>query len=605
MKTGVPHNPFGADPSAEGVEKAQAVFRCLSKLVLGKKIYAPNNPTLVKFANEFDAALHDFFIDEDELVVSIDKFAIRWEDHVVYENDKRDESIAFLLYKDGVGEVSIHRSVSPVEMETFVDLIKNEVRNPSQEEDVVTKLWKADLEHISYRVLDEYLVGEFGEGRVGEGEAPQGILEHEDHPEIPSFEDKGRIIVGDVKDLPSIGHYLQDLVLRSGPTSSGTDEEERFQDAMETIFAISAGELRHCHDQMMKQKQIDALVSFIDSYLDFTLMRENTSAIRDVMNVIECLVDKIISELNGVVLAQTLTGVRRFASKSVAPPNIQSFLQNLEKRLTDPSVLLSLGETTRNSGDGSKSVLQFYAIVGDRAIPAVLRLLDENDDPRFHKIACDTLVRLAGDRLSEIINGLNIDKPQIARDVIRLMKATKPGEVPRVIKELMYYPDFQVRAEAIHFLAGFGDDESALLLVRLLDDTEKNTRLRAITEMSEMNHPIARNRIEEIAFGKDLGNKELDEQIEIFRALGKLCGPELIPRLQQIAGKKQLFFFGRRKRKGSKLLAVYALEQLRDPGATALLETLAGDADEHVSAKAAQVIESLKSKRDSADGSDA
>ena len=96
-----------ADGNPHSLEKVRAVFSSLSKLVLGKKIYAKRNPTLLKFASEFDAALHDLFIDEDELVVSIEKDTIRWDGHVVYENDRRDESIAFLLYKDGIGEISI------------------------------------------------------------------------------------------------------------------------------------------------------------------------------------------------------------------------------------------------------------------------------------------------------------------------------------------------------------------------------------------------------------------------------------------------------------------------------------------------------------------
>jgi HEAT repeat protein len=256
-------------------------------------------------------------------------------------------------------------------------------------------------------------------------------------------------------------------------------------------------------------------------------------------------------------------------------------------------VLLSLGETAGNSDGDTNSVFDYYELVGQKAIPSVLKLLEEHGDPRMHKRACDTLMAVADDRITEIIDQLNIDKPQIARDVIRLIKRTKPGQVPQVIKELMYYPDFQVRAEAIHFLAGFGDDESALLLVRLFDDTEKNTRLRAITEMSEMHHPIVKNRVEEIAFSKDLANRELDEQIEIYRTLGKLCGSEVVQRLQQSVGRNPLFFFGRRKKKGTKLLVVYALEQIGNEGSVALLRTLAKDADERVCLKAQQVLDAL------------
>ncbi|UCH84401.1 MAG: HEAT repeat domain-containing protein [Candidatus Latescibacterota bacterium] len=601
MISGTYNRPAGVDQadrvdlSPESLEKARTIFSALSKLVLGKKIYARNNPTLIKFANEFDVALHDFFINEEELVVAVDKFAIRWAGEVVYENDKRDESLAFLLYKDGMGEVSIQRSVTSQEMEAFVDLIKDEVRSTSQEEDIVTKFWKADFENISYRVLDEYLVGEFGDGSLGECESALSTLQHEDHPEIPSFEDKGRVIVGDGADLESIGYFLRDLVFRGKPPASADEEEDRFQDSMESIFGVSAGELRYTHEELINEKQTDGLVSFIGGYLDFTLMRDNSPAIRDVMNVIELLVEKMISELNAVVLGQTLAAIREFAANRMPPPNIESFCENLENKLTNTSVLISLGDIAGNADGDPKPVFEYYELVGPNALQPTLKLLEETDDARVHKMACDTLVATAGDQIQDVINGLNIDKPQIARDVIRLVKLTMPHHVPPVIKELIYYPDFQVRAEAIHFLAAFGDDDSALLLVRLLDDAERNTRLRAITEMSEMSHPIVKNRLEEVAFGKDIATRDLDEQIEIFRSLGKLGGSEVIPRLRQIVGRKPILFFGRKKKKGRKLLVVYALEQIADSDAVALLESLARDPDESVRAKAAQVLESLES----------
>ena len=159
-----PHNPATSElTDSHLAEKVSAILQSLSKFIHGKKIYAKNNPTLEAFASEFRSGVESFFADQDELVLTIEQYAIKWFDTVVYENDKREGSLAFVLYKDGIGELTLQSTISNDELDRFVDIIKDEIHSFSSEEDVVTRLWKADFENISYRVLDEYLVGEFGE----------------------------------------------------------------------------------------------------------------------------------------------------------------------------------------------------------------------------------------------------------------------------------------------------------------------------------------------------------------------------------------------------------------------------------------------------------
>ncbi|UCG53208.1 MAG: hypothetical protein JSW58_06540 [Candidatus Latescibacterota bacterium] len=601
MNPEIARDPFAAgktDVSPGTVEKVRAVFSSLSKLVLGKKIYAENNPTLIKFADEFDSALYDFFKDDDELVVSVDKYAIRWGEQTVYENDRRDESIAFLLYKDGIGEISIQSSVTSSEMGKFVNLIKDEVRSLSRDEDIVTKLWKADFEHISYRVLDEYLVGEFGEGRRGESDEEFSSLEAKDHPEIPSFADKGRMIVGSGGDLVPFDTYLRDLVRRGGHGLSDEEMEEHFQDTMASFFAVSGEELRRCQDELLEAKQRDSVVSFIDEYLDFTLIRDNPSAARDVLNVIECLTDHVISELHGPTLGETLVCIRDFVNTRRVPAEIGAFCESLEKKLTDMSVLVSMGETAANLDRGTAQVFGYYEVVGRKAIPAIRRLLEENTDPNLHREACECLVKIGGDEIPAIIDQLDIDKPLIAQDVIRLIKFGDSNEIPNVIKELLYYPDFRVRTDAIQYLVGLGNDEAAMLLCKLISDAEKGTRMRAIAAVSQVAHPLVRDKIEELALSKELPQRELDEQIEIYRTFGKLAGKDAVPHVRQLTGKRSFFIFGKRQNKDGKLLAVHALEQIDGAEALELLKELADDSDSRVRTAASQVLRRFEKDAD-------
>lgn len=581
-------------PDPATLAKVRAVFGCLSKFVLGKKIYTRNNPTLVRFATEFDDALRGFFEIEDELVVTIDKGRFFWEDEVVYDNDKRDESIAFLLYKDGIGELNISITVTPEEMERFVDLIKGEVRSLSQDVDIVTKFWRADFEHISYRVLDEYLVGEFGEGKRGDAGDEVVPFESEDHPDAPSFADKGRVIVDDKTTLEPLDNYLNTLVGRGMGAMNAIEKEKHFQDMMSSLFTVSSDELRLFQEDVYESKNKDNVVEFVTEYMDFTLMKDNPSAVRDVLNIIECLVDFLIMELNGVALAELLDGVKSFVAKNRLPDNVAKTFRVIERKLTEPSIMLSLGEAAGSSPEEAVAAFAYFELVGKKSIPTICKLLEEQADQRIHKVGRDTMIRIAGEDLPDVINKLNIDKPQIARDVIAMVKTVKPREIPNVVKEMIYYPDDLVRHEAIQFLAGFANAEALTLLMTLLDDPDKNVRLKTLAAISGVSAPLVRETIEEKAFNKDLGQRDDDEQLEIFRAYGRAAGVDAISRLRQTTGKRNMFGFGKRQATENRLLAIGALEFIHEPESKDFLEELTRDSDESVRTRAAAVLDKLK-----------
>jgi HEAT repeat protein len=585
-----------APPDPATVEKVRSVFGCLSKFILGKKIYTRNNPTLVRFAGEFNSALRAFFEIEDELVVAIEKGRILWEDEVVYENDKRDESIAFLLYKDGIGELSISITVTTEEIDLFVDLIKDEVRSLAQDVDIVTKFWRADFEHISYRVLDEYLVGEFGEGRMGEAGDEVIPFESEDHPDTPSFADKGRVVVEERASLEPLDAYLIGLVGRGAGDMPPKEKEERFQDMMSSIFTVSSDELRLFQEEVYESKKSDNVVGFVSEYLDFTLIKDNSSAVRDVLNVIECLVDYLIMELNGGALAELLSGLREFAGTHHLPDKVAKTFRVVERKLVDPSILVSLGESAGSSPEEAADVFKYFEIVGKKSIPSICKLLEDQADQRFHKHARESLIRIAGPELPDVIDQLNIDKPQIARDVIAMVKRVNPQEIPNVIKEMIHYPDDLVRHEAIMFLSGFASAETLTLLVTLLDDPDKAVRLKTLAAISGVSAPLVRETIEEKAFGKDLCERDADEQLEIFRAYGRAAGADAVGRLRQTTGKRNIFGFGKRQATENRLLAIGALESIETAESRAFLEDLTRDSDESVRERAREVLDRFEAE---------
>ncbi len=576
------------DPRQLG--EVRAIISALTKFIHGKKIYAKNNPNLIKFAKEFDATLQAFFQREEELVLAVEKHQIKWFDETVYDNEKRDESIAFLLYKDGVGELSIQRSVTFNELEKFVDLIKNEIHNSKPDEDVVTKLWKADFDHISYRVLDEYLVGQFGEGRPAEGE--QSPLESEDHPDLPSFKDKGRIIVGTKdKGLESITSYLDNLVKQSVPDGSIEEREECFQAMAESLFRVSSEELRLYHDELESERDHDDLVEFFKVILDFTLLSENPSVVRDTTNVLECIVDYLVAEADPQRMADLLRVTREFVKSQQTTENTQTLFCEIEDRLTSAQFLQLLGKAIRDGTLSPDDVFGYYGIVGKPAIPVICKLLEDLEGARLHRMACDVLVIIAGDDIADAMGRLRIDVPHVAQDVVYLIDKSGVNPTPELVQELIYYPNTRVREVIIAYLARSGAEDSATLLARLLDDTDKQIRMKVLAAIENVHSPVIKEKLMDMAFDKQLAKKAFEEQELIFKALGRTAGEEVLPRLTDMATRKPRLMFNKQNVKQRKLLAICALRNIQTVAAADVLETLARDGNDLVKSRARRALD--------------
>ena len=577
-----------AEDDRRDSEPVRAIIKSLSKFIQGKKIYAKNNPTLVKFAKEFDASLQAFFNDEDELVLTIEQYQIKWCDQPIYANDKRDESIAFLLYKDGIGELSIHSSVTFNELESFVDVLKDEVHSFKTGEDVVTKLWKADFENIAYRVLDEYLVGQFGEGKLDE--AKKTPLETEDHPDLPSFEDKGREIVGTSEELESITTYLNHLLDQSHPMGSPEDREKRFEEMADSFFMINNEELRLCREELSSEKEHDALVDFLETIIDFTLLSDNHSVVRDTSNVIESIVDYLIEERNAVALAGTLEAIRSFFTGRSLDENLTTFFEHLEEKLTDTNFLTSLNDRISEGSPDVEEVFAYYRAVGKRAAPTICALLEHLEGPRLHRIACDTLIDVAGDDIPLLIEKLSIDVPRVAQDAIYLIEKSDTKELPYLVEELMYYPDDRVRDEVIGYLARIGTGDAITLLIRLIDDVDKRIRIKTMAAIRDLNSPIILNKLIAVAFDKQFAGKTFDEQEQLFRVVGKQAGNDILPHIRSMIEKKSRLPFMKNQTKQNKLLAIRALENIATPESMNLLRVLAEDANDLVKSMARRAL---------------
>jgi hypothetical protein len=588
MKDRIPEAPVDGSASVPEAQAAEHVLKALTKLVNGRKIYADNNPRLAQFRDELATALREFFALEDELVLTIEQLSMHWHDHVVYENLRRDESLAFILYKDGIGELTILPAAIGDETDRLVRIFADELHQGSQDEDVVTRFWNADFQHITYRVLDDYLEPERTTGSGG-GAA---VEETADHTElVPSLVDKGRVIVHRADSLSSIDAMMREVSRRHMPGASEEEAELAYQKLLRTTFGIAVDELEIYRAELARDHAEDGIAEFFEAIQVFLLMPDNPTGVRDVAAVLERLVEFAVAERRPATLERLVRAIREFNQRADLTDAARQAGTKLFARAAGPELVNSLLEGIADADASADAVLAYVEAVGEPAVEALVRALHRGGSPSLHRRICEALIAVSPAQAAAVIDRLDVDQPDVAIDAVFLARSLALDSLSPRLRELVFYPDARVKLEMLGWIAAHDDADTTNLLLASLGDNDRRVRLRVLEALRTRRDPRVRERITEMAFAKDLGERSADEQEAIFRTLGHVGDAATVIHLRSLVEKRRLLPLG--KGPDHKLLAIRALERIHDRGALDLLKKLCEDPVEAVRQRAQRAHQAL------------
>jgi hypothetical protein len=181
----------------------------------------------------------------------------------------------------------------------------------------------------------------------------------------------------------------------------------------------------------------------------------------------------------------------------------------------------------------------------------------------------------------------------VAVDAVYLARALKLATLSPRLRELVFYPDARVKLEMLGWIASHDDADTTNLLLASLGDLDRRVRIRVLDALCDRREPRVRERLTEMAFAKDLGERSNDEQEAIFRTLGFVGDAGTVVQLRAMVEKRRLLPLA--KGADTKLLAIRALERIHDAGAIELLARLCEDPADAVKQRAQRAHQALSS----------
>ncbi len=534
------HNNELILPTSQVSELLQSLVKALRAF----QMYLPNNSVYQRAAQNARNNFTPIWGALDELVLTVQETDFIWEEQVVYHQLTKTESLAWMLYKDGMRVLTLQKGVEADEVVRFLEVV-NRARFMPQDasDDLLTLLWEQEFEFIQYRFIEG-----FGDEVVPEATTPA---------------------MGGTA-MPTAEQVQAQVREEAPPRNQGIVDLEDFDS---TLYFLDEAEINTVTDQLREEYRRDARSSALNALYDI-FDQETGREIRDeVIGVLETLLPKVLNAGEFKAVAGMLRDARDLVART---PHLSTAhrdrLQAFDLRLSEPEIvrqlMVSLDESAGVAGE--EDVTQVLGELRPRALGAIVTWL-----PTLSNARVKTLLEEAGDRIAsnapgEVLKLLKQPGEASLTEIINMAGRLKlQGALPG-LGETVRHADPGVRLASVVALAEIGSPGALTAMELAIEDDDRAVRLAAVRALGSRGMKGALKRIEPVITGKASRDLDLTEKMAFFEAYGAIAGAPAIATLQSMLLTRGLL--GYRASPDTRACAAVALGRIRTPEARAVLE---------------------------------
>ncbi len=479
-----------------------------AKSIKAAQIYQSTHPTFKNFFNQFYQNLMLYLKSNYKLTLQIERYSIRYENIVVYEETEKDISIAFRLFRDGIREIRFLDGVTADEILIFLEIVSRTDRD----QDIALNLWECDFTHIDFYVVDEeedeklfYALPQMPKLEVNYDDAVKGILAKENI----EFTDR---ISADIT----------------------AEELNRLKTAIaENENQISLGMVVSTLIEVLKKIQSAEVTESLAEILELCINNNDFSNACMIVNQLWNYAD-----INLISRVESETMITGFAG--------------LPDLLDD------------------QSFNDFVALIGffaKRSVPHFVRILKNVQNQERLKILLDRLAYICQGDPNPVFGFLQERDLRILSSAIRIIGLVKNRSAVAHLRNLQLHPSATVRMALVE---AFSELDEPKTVVQFLDDPETEVRIRVLRALERLNYPPIYQRLINTIRNRKFLRLNYNEQRAFFDCLIANRNSRTTKHLEQILYKWVLW--GRQKYLIKRQLAAQALARLGAENAIEILQ---------------------------------
>lgn len=524
------------------------LLRLFAKAVRAHQLYLPNNPMHARAIEAVQEGFRAVWDETDTLTLHITEGDLRWLDRVVLDEPGRtSDSIPWMLYKDGIREMTFRRGFEEGELLTLLGLLQRARLASTEDDDLLTLLWEHELTCLQYKYVELGM----------EGAVPLEGLRGEQVDRIPA---------------PSAIENDAQLLASSSIT--------RMDEYDSTLYFLDDHEIEYLQGEIRRDFSSDLRAQVVASLLD-TYEQEPDPAIREeIAGILDHLFLLLLS------LTQFSTAAFLIREAAVTAGRVRDLLGSERQRLvqladrlsdqeTFEHLLQALEETPLRSSEDD--LQELFGQLKPAALEALLSWVGRSRNNELRGLLETAGSRLAAAHTGELVRLISSDDPVVAIEAIRRAGAMKTTPAVAALAAIIAKGSPELRLAGVTALSDIGSPGALQVLERALEDDDRDIRIAVVRVLGSRNHRAAVGGIENHIRTPVLRAATLTEKMAFFEGYGTLCGEDGVPFLNTILNTRGLL--GRREDAELRACAAMALGKVGTDGALQALQRALADRD--------------------------
>ena len=527
-------------------QQVEELLQVLSKGIRATQLYLPNNPVYQRAVDNIRAVFRQIWQATDDLVFDVGETELRWEDNVVYNQDQRNESIAWTLYKDGVRSIAFKPGVEEAEIVRFLGVLQRaRSLQADAADDLLTLLWAQDFQFIAYTFRE----------LTSENAVP--IEAGETMPSTPPTQVR-RVVE---EEAP--------------PKREGLVSLEDFDT---TLYFLEDSEIQYLKQNVEREYAQDLRRNVLSMLFDLLELQTYGTVRAELISIVENFIPYLLgaADFRSVALILRETHVILTRARELIPEHRQA-LEVLPSRLSQQDalsqLLQSLDEATLHPSEEELSGL--FQELRPEALTTLMMWIPKLHDEQVRNLVHGAAAQLAQANAGEVLKALASDDNAGQLEMVKLAGRLKLPGASEGMEPLLKSEDRALRLAVVEALTAIASPVAMRVLEKGIEDADRDVRIATVRFLASRGHRNAATRVESMVGGAKLKHADLTEKMAFFEAYGALVGAKGISALEKLLVAKGLL--GRKEDPETRACAAMALGKIRTPEARTVLERAAQD----------------------------
>ena len=513
--------------------EAQAAKEAIVSFLIALKnygLYPQSHAICKKSIAIVHSRLQDFLNSYHSLRLDVEKDRLLFKSQVVHQDAEGGDSLAFLLFRDGIQWLEFETGLDPQEIQEFLKIMhKYKSSQDGAEGDFVTALWEAGFPNIHYKAADIYWDSEplFDLSSLNVGKAEHGSVDEYEEKQENSLNIAPENVETSLWKLtPEEAEKLREMILED-------ERRDTAQDLLDMVLVL-------LNDQR-NEKDLMEVLEFLEGEFQDTLAQGDFG-----------FAYKFLVKLHRVI--------KTYASQR---PWALPVLYRFFKRISSSQVLGALSRVllTLDALDSDRISLlrQFLVLLPSEATLALGPMLSQLRSPSVQRQLMQVIAIMAKRDPSPLEQLLDSPEEFMVQKLVCVLGYLKDEKSTQLLLRMTHHSSEKVRKQAVIELFARGQ-HFIKHLFPLIEDPSQSVRRLILDQLGrEKNRSVEAlllDYLEQARF------KITDHQhlMACYRALGRCGSSDSIPFLRSLLfNRKWILDFGRSVHRKGAVVALVSL----------------------------------------------